>query len=112
MSSSSGSPPARRLQSKWPAHTVQLNGTWVTSSLFEGMTSRLVFRSVRLFDGVDMHDEVDVSVTDGRIDDIGARLRAGDRAEVIDGEGCALLPGLIDAHTHTWGAALHQAVVF
>src|SRR5437588_9050709 len=76
------------------------------------MKSSLVFRSVRLFDGLDMHDGVDVSVTEGRVEDIGSRLHAGDGTEVIDGEGRTLMPGLIDAHTHTWGPALRQAVVF
>jgi imidazolonepropionase-like amidohydrolase len=33
-------------------------------------------------------------------------------AAVVDGDGHTLLPGLIDAHTHAFGAALERALVF
>jgi imidazolonepropionase-like amidohydrolase len=33
-------------------------------------------------------------------------------AEVIDGTGATVLPGFIDAHTHSWGDALARAAVF
>ena len=37
---------------------------------------------------------------------------AGDDATVIDGRGMTLLPGLIDAHTHSFGLALEDALNF
>lgn len=42
----------------------------------------------------------DVLVSDGRITGKGADLAADGGVAVIDGSGCVLLPGLVDAHTH------------
>ncbi len=42
----------------------------------------------------------DVLVKDGHIAARGAGLLAAGSSEVIDGTGCMLLPGLVDAHTH------------
>ncbi len=54
----------------------------------------------------------DVLVRDGRIAAIGRNLPVPAGAEVVDGRGKTLLPGLIDAHTHTFGDALHEALAF
>lgn len=43
---------------------------------------------------------VDVLVRDGKIAAIQPELTPSDPAEVIDGEGLILLPGLVDLHTH------------
>ncbi len=48
-----------------------------------------------------------VAVKDGRIVKVGATSELGARyraAETIDASGCALLPGLVDAHMHTYWA--------
>src|SRR5437868_13341699 len=42
----------------------------------------------------------DVLVAAGRIEAIGARLRAPRGAEVVDCNGCAIMPGLVQAHVH------------
>lgn len=42
----------------------------------------------------------DVLVKDGRIAEKGSDLAAKGDVAVIDGAGCVLLPGLVDAHTH------------
>jgi 5-methylthioadenosine/S-adenosylhomocysteine deaminase len=49
----------------------------------------------------------DVLIEDGLITGIGHDLDA-DGAAVIDGTGCALLPGFIDTHRHTWQGAIRQ----
>src|SRR5690606_38659109 len=73
----------------------------------------LVFAKVRVFNGLETIPETTVVVQDGLITAVGegASIPAG--AQVIDGEGQTLLPGLIDAHTHVFGAdALRQALIF
>jgi len=70
---------------------------------------RSVFEAIRLIDGVspDARDDVDVVVDDDRIVAVvphGAvvppSIPAPEPPIVIDGRGCTLLPGLIDAHAH------------
>ena len=72
----------------------------------------LLFHDVRLFDGVHVTQHRDVLVRDGRIAGVGATIGAPAGAEIIDGAGKTLLPGLIDSHTHTWADALSTALVF
>ena len=50
---------------------------------------------------------------DGLITAVGAEVEIPAGAEVIDGDGKTLLPGLIDAHTHIFSEdALRQALIF
>jgi imidazolonepropionase-like amidohydrolase len=71
-----------------------------------------VFRDVRVFDGSRAVEHRDVLVRDGRIAAVGARIVAPANATVVDGRNRTLLPGLIDAHTHSREGALLQAAVF
>src|ERR1700753_398582 len=57
-------------------------------------------RNVRLFDGERVVPHATVVWSDGRIIAAGANTKVPEGAEVIDGSGDTLLPGLIDAHTH------------
>lgn len=72
----------------------------------------LIIRNVRIFDGSRVLAEDTVIVRDGKIAKIGKKLAAPADALVIDGTGQTLLPGLIDAHTHVYGEALKQALIF
>lgn len=74
--------------------------------------SATVFRDARVFDGEAVHERTDVLVENGRIARIGPRLEAPAGAVVVDAAGKTLLPGLIDAHTHTFGDGLQQAIIF
>jgi cytosine/adenosine deaminase-related metal-dependent hydrolase len=47
----------------------------------------------------------DVLITDDRITGIAPRIAADD-AETIDATGCIVIPGLVNAHMHTWQTAL------
>lgn len=68
----------------------------------------LLIRNARIFDGTgapSIHG--DLAVKDGRIAAIGSNL--GSAAETVDARGMALMPGIIDGHTHldaqlTWDA--------
>jgi 5-methylthioadenosine/S-adenosylhomocysteine deaminase len=50
-------------------------------------------------------DKGDVLVVDGKIAEVGANL-AADNAEVIDAAGMIVMPGLVNAHIHTWQTGL------
>jgi imidazolonepropionase-like amidohydrolase len=65
----------------------------------------MVVRGARLIDGVGdvAHEPVDVLVDDARIAAVEAHDGESEPpagAEIIDGAGCTLLPGLIDCHAH------------
>jgi len=64
------------------------------------MPVRTLFRGVRLVDPASGHDtDTDVLVEDELVADVGSGLDAG-RAEVVDGGGLVMAPGLVDLHTH------------
>ncbi len=70
-----------------------------------------VVRDVRVFDGKRVIPRTDVVVRGGRIESVGGKAKA-DGLAVVDGTGRTLIPGLIDAHTHTYGAAQKDALRF
>ncbi|HEY8709564.1 MAG TPA: amidohydrolase family protein, partial [Burkholderiaceae bacterium] len=49
--------------------------------------------------------QADILVTDDRITEIAPSLRVDD-AQVVDAAGCIVIPGLVNAHMHTWQTAL------
>ncbi|SFR03904.1 Imidazolonepropionase [Lentzea waywayandensis] len=63
-----------------------------------------------VFDGEKTLGITNVSIEDRKIVRIGGEVPAG--AEVVDGTGATLLPGLIDAHVHTGPEALALALRF
>ncbi|UCC15173.1 MAG: amidohydrolase family protein [Gammaproteobacteria bacterium] len=75
-----------------------------------------VFRNVRLFDGEQLIESANVVVRGTRIDrvsDVGKPLDIPDGAELIIGDGLTLVPGLIDAHTHSFSRGnLERALDF
>ncbi len=72
----------------------------------------ILFRGARVFDGAAVLENTDVLVADGLIARVGKNVPAPANAEIVDARGKTLLPGLIDAHTHTFGDALREAVIF
>lgn len=68
--------------------------------------------NVRVFDGEKVISKAVVVVQDGRIVAVGPNVRVPAGAAVTDGVGKTLIPGLIDAHTHTFGAARADAIRF
>ena len=72
------------------------------ASVPEGDSDRpWIFRNVRVFDGDQVHQRVDVVVVGSRIQNLGTDLPIPNGARVVEGQGRTLLPGLIDSHTHT-----------
>ena len=64
--------------------------------------SPVLFKNVRVFDGERVRPQTDVLVEGGIISVVGRKVQAPQDAEVIDGRGKTLLPGLIDAHVHAF----------
>jgi N-acyl-D-amino-acid deacylase len=63
-------------------------------------TSSLLVRHALLYDGSGSEPAVrDVRVRDGAIAEVGAELRP-DGEHVVDADGLALMPGIVDSHTH------------
>jgi len=60
----------------------------------------LAFRNVDVFDGSRVTRRTTVLVRDGMIRAVGADVAIPPSAQVIDGQGQTLLPGLFDAHVH------------
>jgi imidazolonepropionase-like amidohydrolase len=60
----------------------------------------LAFRNVDVFDGSRMIRGTTVLVRDGMIRSVGVGLVIPPSAQMVDGKGKTLLPGLFDAHTH------------
>ena len=77
------------------------------------MIESIVFEKVRIFDGTRVLPGNTVIVEESTIAAVGSDLPHPSDALVIDGAGLTLLPGLIDAHTHTFGlSGLQQALIF
>lgn len=78
----------------------------------QATSNSFVIRNVRIFDGNKVSGNSDVWVQDGQIKTVGKGLKVPADLKVIDGTGDTLLPGLIDSHTHAWGDALKDALIF
>ena len=74
--------------------------------------NNFVVRHARVFDGNKVIPPSDVWVENGKIRAVGANLKTPAGLREVDATGDTLLPGLIDSHTHAWGDALKQALVF
>jgi len=83
------------------------------ASAINAQSSRpTLFQHVRVFDGVAVAGNRDVLVQNGMIVRIASAIRPPAGAAIVDGSGKTLMPGLIDAHTHTFPGALTTALVF
>jgi imidazolonepropionase-like amidohydrolase len=76
------------------------------------VSQTFLVRDARVFDGERLIAATDVYVHDGLIERVGRRLRPPPGVTIVDGAGRTLLPGLIDAHTHSWGDARRDAIRF
>lgn len=63
----------------------------------------IVIRNVNVFDGVneELHKDQDVLIVDGIIQQLDdTAIDSPEGAQIIDGDGRTLMPGMIDVHTH------------
>jgi imidazolonepropionase-like amidohydrolase len=77
----------------------------------EPPSGTFAIRDVRVFDGERVLDKATVVVRDGQIAAVGTDVTIPAGMPAVDGSGRTLLPGLIDAHVHTFGNALPRALV-
>lgn len=76
---------------------------FATATLSQPSTiNAFVIRNVRIFDGEKIIAADSVAVADGKIIAVGTNIAAPPGAQVIDGTGDTLLPGLMDSHVHAW----------
>ena len=85
-----------------PEHTNANNSTASRSLLIE---------NADLFDGRDLLNNIDIEIIEGVITAVSENL-SSDVKHRIDAEGKTIIPGLIDAHTHSFGSALQSALNF
>ena len=84
-----------------------------TLATAQPLSKPLLIEHVRVFDGTRVFASTNVLVEGGIIRSVGPNIDPPAGAAVVDGAGKTLLPGLIDAHTHTIGeATLKQAPIF
>jgi imidazolonepropionase-like amidohydrolase len=61
---------------------------------------QFVIKNVMLFDGEKLIEKTSVLVEDGMISEVGKRIKT--KAEVIDGSGKFLMPGMTNSHVHAF----------
>lgn len=74
--------------------------------------SSTLIRNVRVFDGEQSLEATDLLLRDGLVHSIGDDLELPPQATLVDGSGKTALPGLIDAHVHSYGTARTDALRF
>lgn len=67
-------------------------------------------RHVRVFDGSQILDDANVVVVNGLIKAVGPDAPIPSGMQALDGSDETLLPGLIDAHVHTWDSSRQDAL--
>ncbi len=75
--------------------------------------ARLAFKDVRVFDGQKIIPQCTVVVEGPKIIAVGKWVAVPAGAEVVEGKGLTLLPGLIDSHVHAFALAeLRRSLMF
>jgi imidazolonepropionase-like amidohydrolase/ABC-type multidrug transport system permease subunit len=67
-------------------------------------THEFAIANVRVFDGDRVIEKANVIVRNGVVVAVGPKEKIPKQMRTVDGAGKTLLPGLIDAHTHVYGA--------
>lgn len=78
----------------------------------ESADNSYFLENVRLFDGTEVIDITNILISSGIIAEMGADISNSKSAEVISGQSLTVIPGLIDAHTHSYGTSLEDALRF
>lgn len=95
-----------------PSSATDVTAAGATAATGPTVSQTFFVHDVRVFDGERIIAATDVFVQDGLIARVGKHLTAPAGVTVVEGAGRTLLPGLIDAHTHSWGSARRDALRF
>ncbi len=76
------------------------------------LNKHFIIRNVRLYDGENLFEKIDILIKDHKVFKTGENLVNPTMLPELEGQGKTLLPGFIDAHTHAYGSALQQALNF
>jgi imidazolonepropionase-like amidohydrolase len=77
-----------------------------------GPSAALAVTGVTVFDGERFLADQTILIQEGHIAAMGDALTLPAGVQRLDGTGLTALPGLIDAHTQSWGEALETALAF
>lgn len=82
-------------------------------SILASSQTTILIKNADVFDGQNeqLIKETDVLIEGNLIKQIAKNIKATDETQVIDGQGKTLIPGLIDAHWHTYYAYAPQSVL-
>ena len=100
-----------RIQTILLAAALALTGS-LAARAAEAPVKPIAITNVRIFDGTRVIPRGTVILKGRTIAAVGPKVAVPAGAEVIDGKGATLLPGLIDGHTHSWGDVLIRAAIF
>lgn len=95
-----------------PISTPEKKDAISESFIKNNLNNNFIIRNVRLYDGEELFEKIDVLIQNNRVFKIGEKLANLTSLPELDAQGKTLLPGLIDAHTHAYGNALQQALNF
>ncbi|TQV74746.1 amidohydrolase family protein [Aliikangiella marina] len=82
------------------------------SDVFQTLNASFIISNANIYDGFEMHKSSSILVENNRVIKIAPSIDNPSDYPVYNAAGKALVPGLIDAHTHVWGGALSQALNF
>lgn len=96
-----------------PDQTAQADSAKVNHDL---TSNNYIFTNVNIFDGKKILNKQTLVVTKGKIESISSKQSSVTSKQSaytnIDATGLTLIPGIIDAHTHTYGNGLSDALRF
>lgn len=87
------------MRARWTAVVVGA-GLLARPALGQTSAPPQLIKDVRLFDGENVREHRSVLIRNGTISQVGGPSLSLPNAEIIDGRGRTLFPGLIDAHVH------------
>jgi len=94
------------------AHHHNSNSKSKISESSKDLSVDFIIRNVRLYDGYDIYEEMDIMIKDNKVYKVAKNLADQSQLPELHADGKTLIPGFIDSHTHAYGDALVDALNF